>query len=250
MRIIWHIIYWILVLLFLTLFFGQNWENHILAFYFSCLLLPIVVGTTYFFNMYLVPRYLITGRYWTLALYSFYMLVVSLYIEVLVALLSFIVIANYKLAVMSVMSTSVFVLGVILYLIVFVTSFIRLVIQFRKKSQQLESLENAEKRNKKTSITIRADRKNQQVALEELLYIESLDDYVKLVTETRELMTREKISKLHSSLPRRFVRIHRSFVINMEKVSSYTHERVMMNETALPIGRTYKKASLEQLQSP
>jgi signal transduction histidine kinase len=248
MRIIRHIIYWILILLFLTLFFGQNWENHLLAFYFSSMLLPIVMGTTYFFNMYLVPRYLFTGKYWTLALYSFYMLVASLYLEMLVALFSFVVIANYKLAVMSVVSTSIFVLGITLYLIVFISSFIRLVIQSRKKSQIIALLESERLKNQKTTLTIRVDRKNRQVPLDELLYIESLDDYVKIVTEKTELTTREKITQLHSGLPDSFLRVHRSFVVNKEKVRSFTHNQVMISDTAIPISRTYKKNTMEQLQ--
>ena len=77
-RFTWHIAYWAAVLLFLTLFFGQYWESFVLAFYFSSLLLPIVIGTTYFFNLYLVPKYFLTGKYWALALYTFYMLVISL----------------------------------------------------------------------------------------------------------------------------------------------------------------------------
>jgi len=249
MRIIWHTIYWTTVLLFLTLFFGQNWESNILAFYFSTLLLPIVVGTTYFFNLYLVPKYLFTGKYLTLALYSFYMLVVSLYLEMLVALFSFVVIANYRLDVMNVVSSSVFVLGITLYLVVFITSFIRLAIRFRKKSQLFELLENKTQRNEKTYLTIRADRKTQQVPFDDLIYMESLDDYVKVVTETTELTTRKKIAQLHSSLPDRFVRVHRSFIVNKEKVRSYTHNQVMINGTTLPIGRTYKKNAMEQLQS-
>ena len=238
-----------LVLLFLTLFFGQYWESFILAFYFSSLLLPIAMGTSYFFNVYLVPKYFLSGRYWTLALYTFYMLVVSLYLEMLVVLFSFAVIANYRLVTMSTVSTSIFVLGITLYLIVFITSFIRLLIQMRHKNKVIATLESERQKNKKASITIRAARKNMQIPFDDLLYLESLDDYVKVVTETAELMTREKISKLQADLPDRFVRIHRSYVINKEKVSSYTRMQVTINQTKLPIGRSFKEAAIEQLQS-
>ncbi len=247
-RFVQHIVYWTLVLLFLTVFFGQYWESYSLAFYFSSLLLPIVMGTSYFFDLFLVPRYFLTGQYWSLALYTFYMLVVSLYLEMLVAIFSFAVIANYRLITMSVVSTSIFVLGITLYLIVFITSFIRLIIQMRGKNKLIESLEQQRLRNEKTAITIRADRKNIQVPFDDLLYLESLDDYVKVVTRTGQLMTREKITKLHQDLPDQFVRIHRSFIINKEKVTTFTRKQVTINHIMLPIGRSFKQTAMEQLQ--
>ena len=248
MRILRHIIYWTLVLLFLTLFFGRSWGSYLLAFYFSSLLLPIVMGTSYFFNLYLVPNYLLKGKYWTLALYSFYMLVVSLYLEILVALISYVIIANYKIELMRGMSSSIYVLGITLYLIVFITSFIRLMIRFRSKAHQLEILEKEKQKNEQTTITIRVDRKNQQILLDELLYIESLDDQVKVVTDRSESITREKISQLHQNLPDRFIRVHRSFLINRDKISSFNHEQVMIGEAVIPIGRKYKKQVIEELK--
>ena len=248
-RIFRHIVYWLVILLFLTLYFGYKWENYILAFYFSSLLLPIVIGTSYFFNLYLVPKYLLTGKYGRFAIYFFYMLVVSLYLEMLVSLFSFVIIANYKVDVMGLESISIFILGMTLYLIVFVTSFIRIALPFKEKSQLVQSLQTEIEKNKTETILIRANRKNHQVPIDDLVYIESLDDYVKVVTSGDELNAREKISKLHSQLPDQFIRIHRSFVINKEKVQSYSKTQVSIHNITLPIGRTYKKEVMELLEA-
>ncbi|QCK16131.1 LytR/AlgR family response regulator transcription factor [Mangrovivirga cuniculi] len=247
-RLIKHLAYWILILLFLTAFFGYNWKSHTTAFYFSIFLLPVVIATTYFFNFWLVPNYLLKSKYGKFALYFFYMLVVSLYLEMVVTLISFVVIANYNMEVMNLESISIFILGINLYLIVFATSFIRLVVQFRKKSLQLDTLKTQQEKNQQAVINIRADRKNHQVILDDLLYIESLSDYVKIVTTEEELITREKISKLHSDLPDQFIRIHRSFVINKRKVQSFTNTELTINNTSIPISRTYKKSTIEELQ--
>ena len=246
-RIVLHIVYWLVILCLLTLFFGSIWESHLLAFYFSILLLPVVIGTTYFFNLYLVPRYLITGKYRQFVLYFFYMLVVSLYFEILVSLLSFVVIAELNVEVLNLKGISIFILGVTLYLIVFATSFIRLVIQFQSKTKQIETLTEDRNRNDKDSITIRADRKNHLITLDDLIYIESLDDYIKVVTSSNELLTRERISKLHELLPDHFIRTHRSFVINTGKVRSYTQNEVILNGFNIPISRSYKKAVIDIL---
>jgi len=247
-RLILHSTYWLVILTFLVLFFGYRWDHYTLAFYFSSLLLPIVVGTSYFFNRYLVPRYLLSGKYGYFALYFFYLLVVSLYLEMLVALLSFALLANYRVDVMDLSTISIFILGVNLYLVVFVTSFIRIALQFRQKVQQVHKLSDEIKKKEKASIVIRADRKNHQIPFDELLYIESLGDYVKVVTYALELSAREKISKLHGRLPADFIRIHRSFVVNKTQVQSFTKTAVVMNSGVnLPISRTYKEEAVRAL---
>lgn len=243
-----HLMYWAAVQLFLALFFGQSWNSFSLGFFFSAFLLPIVAGTTYFFNYFLVPRYLFPGYYGSFTLYFFYTLVVSLYLEMLVILFSFAVIANYQLNVMSITSTSIYMLGITLYLIVFVTSFIRLIIQYKEKVKQVELIENKQAADRQRFITIRADRKNHPVPYHELLYLESLSDYVKVITASGTLITREKITRLASLLPDGFVRIHRSFVVNIEQVQTYSSHELTINNATLPIGRTYKKQALTELQ--
>lgn len=248
-RISLHAVYWVIVLVFLTIFFGVIWESNILAFYFSSLLLPIAMGTTYFFNFYLVPEYLLKGKYRRFALYFFYMLVVSLYLEMLVSIVSFAIIAEASVQVIKLEGISIFILGITLYLIVFISSFIRILIQFKRNSQLVESLKTEQEKNKKNALIVRADRKNHSVQLNDLLYIESLSDYVKVVTTKRELITREKITSLDSILPDYFIRVHRSFIINMTKVKSFNHTEAVINEVSIPISRTYKKAAIEALEN-
>ena len=220
-----------------------------MAFFFSVLLLPIVVITTYFFNSFLVPKYLLTGRYKKFALYFFYMLVVSLYFEILVSLFSFVVIAGTNTKVVDLEGISIFILGITLYLIVFATSFIRLVIQFQKREKLVAILKSDKERNEQQNLLVRIDRKNHLIPLNELFYIESLNDYVKVVTADSELVTREKITSLSSKLPDQFVRIHRSFLVNSEKVTSFTTTEINILNTTLPISRTYKKQATETLES-
>lgn len=238
-------IYWGLILVFLTVFFGSKWDSLQLAFYFSCLLLPVVIGTTYIFNSYLVPKFLIPGNYIKFGLYFLYLLIVSLYLEMLVALFSFVILANTNLQLVDLEGISVLNLGVALYLVVFGSSFIRLLIQFRSKEAEIKKLQLETLKSKKESITIRANRKNQVIALDDLLYLESLDDHVKVVTTDGEFLTRNKISKLHEQLPKQFIRIHRSFVINLNHANYYTSSSVQLSKMTLPISRTYKKTSQE-----
>jgi DNA-binding LytR/AlgR family response regulator len=99
-------------------------------------------------------------------------------------------------------------------------------------------------------IHVRADRKIHKLQEEEIAYIESLDDYVKIHLKSTHLITRENISTLEAKLPcPPFVRIHRSFIINSKWIKTISHESIELNGKELPFGRTFKKSALSQLSA-
>jgi DNA-binding LytR/AlgR family response regulator len=101
----------------------------------------------------------------------------------------------------------------------------------------------------KNFINIRADRKTFPVALEEIFLIESLDDYVKVHLKEKILVTHENISSLEEKLPdTNFVRIHRSYIIALHLVTSFTSEYVEIAGKQLPFGRVYKQVALRRLE--
>jgi sensor histidine kinase YesM len=79
-RIFWHILFWILVLVFYTFYFGHQGGYYSLTFQFVIFLLPIAIGTTYLFNYYLIPKFLFQKRIKTFILLSFYTVMVSFYL--------------------------------------------------------------------------------------------------------------------------------------------------------------------------
>jgi DNA-binding LytR/AlgR family response regulator len=80
-----------------------------------------------------------------------------------------------------------------------------------------------------------------KVSLDEILYIESLKDYIKVVTPSKTIITKQSISSLEESLPKGdFVRIHRSFIISLSKVESYNSEMIEIAKKEFPISRMYK----------
>jgi len=97
-------------------------------------------------------------------------------------------------------------------------------------------------------IFVRSDRKMVKVNFDEILYIESLSDYIKIYTKDKVLVTRETISNLEVKLPsQQFLRIHRSYIVNLSKTDSYTNELVEIEKKAIPISRTYKENVLKKL---
>ncbi|MDO9374876.1 MAG: response regulator transcription factor [Ferruginibacter sp.] len=91
------------------------------------------------------------------------------------------------------------------------------------------------------SINLRADRKNLKILLNDIVYIESLKDYIKVVTVHKTIITKQSISSLEEMLPKhQFIRIHRSFIVSIDKIESFTNEMVEIGRQQLPISRMYK----------
>lgn len=91
------------------------------------------------------------------------------------------------------------------------------------------------------SIIVRADKKMIKVPLEDIQYIESLKDYVIIHVGGRRIVTKQKISYLEQKLPDgKFLRIHRSFLVALNKIQAFSPNHVEINGQELPIGRSYK----------
>ena len=98
-------------------------------------------------------------------------------------------------------------------------------------------------------IYLKADRKIYPVELNEILYVESLDDYVKVHLTNRALITRENISALEQKLPSAlFVRIHRSFIVSKKNIESMSSELVQIAGKELPFGRSFKQSAMALLK--
>lgn len=90
-------------------------------------------------------------------------------------------------------------------------------------------------------LSVRADRKTVLIKLSEILFIEGLKDYVKIILPDRQVVTKELISQIAKRLPaEQFVRIHRSFIIAKDKIDAFTASEVEIGKYEIPIGRKYR----------
>ena len=91
-------------------------------------------------------------------------------------------------------------------------------------------------------ISIRANRRNYRIPHSDILYIEALKDYVIIHTFTDRYITWINLKNIHSQLPSAlFLRANKSCVVNVQHISSYTHQFVYIGETEIPIGRAYQE---------
>lgn len=94
-------------------------------------------------------------------------------------------------------------------------------------------------------IYLKVDRKMVKVHLDDILYIESDRDYVRVKTTQGQVMARQTIAAVEAMLSSaHFVRIHRSFIVSLRKVKSFTHEIVEVGKDELPIGKLYRNQFL------
>ena len=91
-------------------------------------------------------------------------------------------------------------------------------------------------------IYLRHDKKMVKVMLNDILYFEGLGNYVKVVTEQREIISYQTLTLLEKQLANDgFVRIHKSYIISLNKVNSFTSESVEIKKNEIPIGSSYKQ---------
>ncbi|MEZ4796268.1 MAG: LytTR family DNA-binding domain-containing protein [Flavobacteriaceae bacterium] len=96
---------------------------------------------------------------------------------------------------------------------------------------------------------VRSDRRMQKIAFNEIVYIESYSDYIKIhLADKTTVVTRETISAVEAKLPKsEFIRIHRSFIIAINYIDSFTNEEIVISGKSLTISRSYKKEVLDIL---
>jgi len=102
--------------------------------------------------------------------------------------------------------------------------------------------------NAENFVYFKVDKKMVKTRMADILYIESVKDYVKVKTVEKEIITQQKISYLEESLPReQFIRIHRSFIVNLNRIDAYTATDVEIGKSSVPIGRNYKNDVIKLL---
>jgi DNA-binding LytR/AlgR family response regulator len=97
-------------------------------------------------------------------------------------------------------------------------------------------------------IFIKSNKKMVKVYFKDILFIESIKDYVKVKTDKAEVISNQRISGMEEILPKdSFLRIHKSFIINLMRIDSFSNSVVEINKKELPIGRLYKNEALKVL---
>ncbi len=88
---------------------------------------------------------------------------------------------------------------------------------------------------------VRKNRKQVKVKLDDILFIESLKDYIKIHLVHGSHMVKYGISSFEKELDSRFTRVHRSYIVNRDKITAFTKNDVEIGDIEIPIGENYRK---------
>ena len=240
-----NIIYWLLVLLILILRFGARSDSFIKAFYFISFLVPVALVTSWYFNNYLIPYYLLRKRYLRFIILSIFTVIISLDIIMIIVFLAFILIGRYQPDQLGSLINQYYSFPAILYLTVIINIFFNLVHDYLEIAEDMKALSTQKNSHSNGYLIVRSNRQTRKIPYSTINYIESMSDYIIIrTTDNQKIITRERISRIEERLPPQFIRIHRSFIVNLEKVMSFTREQISVSGMDLPISRTYKKGAL------
>jgi two-component system, LytTR family, response regulator len=110
------------------------------------------------------------------------------------------------------------------------------------------AMENVEEKRNDSFVYFRADRKMVKVMLNDILYIESMKDYVKVFTLQGVIITKQSITSVEAMLPAKlFVRSHRSFIVAVDRIKSFTNELIEIDKAEIPIGKLYRNGVMKIL---
>lgn len=90
-------------------------------------------------------------------------------------------------------------------------------------------------------IFVKTEHKIQKIELDDILYIEGLKDYISIFTKTERVITLQNMKKMEESLPKdQFIRVHKSYIIALDKIESIERSRISICSKIIPIGDTYR----------
>ncbi len=130
-----------------------------------------------------------------------------------------------------------------------VTDYLLKPFEFERFLVAVNKVRPADRKNRSTEeieqsrdyLFLSIQKKKVRISFNEILYIESQREYVKIVTDKKTFLSKISTSEIESMLPStQFKRVHRSFIVAINKIESYTAEEIEINGVSIPVGRDYK----------
>lgn len=128
-------------------------------------------------------------------------------------------------------------------------SFERFLKAVNRALEKLNAGNNKVTEEKSLHIFLKSDKKIHKVDLQSIQYIEAIGDYMKVVTDTGQLIVNETMKKLQDDLPvNYFIRVHKSFIISRNKIRFIEGNYIQLGDKSIPIGATYRHEVLAAVE--
>jgi DNA-binding LytR/AlgR family response regulator len=120
--------------------------------------------------------------------------------------------------------------------------------QYNLFKQSNETTEQALDAFEKAYMYFKVNKQVRKVFLKDIVYIESIKDYVKIITTDKPLITYQRLSYMEEKLPEnKFLRIHKSYIIAIDRITGYNNDLINVDTYQLPLGRSYKQSFLKSV---
>lgn len=117
------------------------------------------------------------------------------------------------------------------------------------QSTETTRIVEQQQENEKDFIFVKSDRKNHKILFSEIRYVESVKDYIKIHTNEKRIIVKNTLSAFEEQLPsHNFIRIHRSYIVNIDFITAFTAHDIEINSIEIPIGISYKQKVFEHLR--
>lgn len=131
-----------------------------------------------------------------------------------------------------------------------VTDYLLKPFAFERFVQAIEKAQNnlskTEIAQEKRFVFIKTEYRLEKVFLNEILYIEGMRDYRRIHTQGKKIMTLQTFKEFELEIPSNIIcRVHKSFMVALDKIESIERDRIKIKETVIPISETYKKGFFE-----
>ncbi len=100
------------------------------------------------------------------------------------------------------------------------------------------------------AIFIKEDQVTYQISLNDILFIEAYGNYLKVQTSEKVYVSRDTMHEMEEKLPKElFMRVHKSFIVSLTKISSVSGNRIFINKQEIPVGEMYKMALKQKINN-
>lgn len=233
-RIATHVTFWISYFLFFGFVWARNgsyYESYFLEF----ILLPIRIMAVYIMIYAIIPRFLEREKYLGFGLgYGLLLLVTGLLQNTFTYF--------YK-GFLGRDQESIFALDAISRNIILINSTVVVIASFKilimwiKERKENKMLKGEQKPH---LLSIKADKRTYRIHPSDVYYVEGLGNYVTYHLKDKKLISHGSLSDAERKLPYNFIRIHKSYIINKDQITSYNNEDVEIGGANLPIGRAFR----------
>lgn len=227
-KILTHVLFWTAYFLL----FGFIWTrdgNYRDAYALEFVLLPVRIMAVYMMIYMLIPRYLEKEQILKFGAGYVLLLLIS-------GLVQTVIVYFYRE-----MNPSLLTFSALFRNIVLVNSTVIVIASFKifKLWQQQQVSIRSRTTPATPVIEMKADKRTYRIRTSDILYLESLGNYVACHLKDRRLISYTSLNECASRLPDSFMRIHKSYIVNRENITSYNAEDIEIGDKRLPIGRAY-----------